>query len=349
MFCPNCGAPQDEGTKFCGQCGAPIPTMDLEEQPFAAAPSERPASRGVMIAVAVVAVLAILSAIAAAVLLFAPVRQEKPAAPKTEVLTEDSGEAPEEEPSVDAPKTSGSEENDADWEAFLGVWRVPGLDGTHQGSLYTFSRQDNDFYFKGEGYFRSGNRLDELEPVRLEIEGSTAVGSYAQDGRGNHGTIRLKLEDNGIRATVTAEGGDGWSLACEDVLLLSGSYPETEAPEIDSEQQALEAFEVYLFSLVDAINSGDFSRTAGSMVPDSSIYRQQEKLVRNLYARGVTESVNTYYVESGQQVSDSRWNLRMYEAITVTQTNGSSKVVEQHYTYVIDRQEDGSWLLSDLY
>lgn len=371
MFCPNCGAQQQDGTRFCDQCGAPLPAAAPAPAPTynpppapptppedAAPPPEPPRKRGAGLVIAAVAVFAVVAMIAAAVLLFLPSRDKEEDEPEP-AASSSSANALEEPNDSSEP----AEPAEYDMDDYLGDWHVPSFDGETSGVVFTISNRGDTYYIESDAFYRSGNRLNTIDPVPLTLEEDKATAIYTEDARGNHGKITLRLLDDGIRATVTSEGGD-WGIVVNHEQLERGLYasdtsapaseepvnePAPSAAQDDVQTQLVSGFENYLFGLITAINNGDFSAVSSTMVPGSSIYNQQKKLVDNLHGRGIRESVETYYVESSERITDTCWHLSMYESISVLYSDGTSKLVEQHFTYVMEQQANGAWLVSDLF
>lgn len=104
----------------------------------------------------------------------------------------------------------------------------------------------------------------------------------------------------------------------------------------------------YVYGLTDAINTGDFSYVSPVLLPGSQIDTDQRALVQSLYGRGITEeviecSLTDYFFED-----DMHGAITSYELIGVTKADGSYKEVEQSYTYFVQKQADGSWMMYDM-
>lgn len=354
MFCPKCGSPQPDSNQFCNQCGAPLPSRPAQPAPPPPEPEPPRRKYGIGPAVAAVLVFAVLAAILAVVLL-SP-RDEKDSARDPVSSAAASSDAAAASQSAAQPAAGDA----ADLEDYLGDWHVTDYDGETAGIVFTITRAGTHYYIEASAFFRSGNRLNGFAAVPLTLEDHTATASYDADNRGNHGQITLRLRDDSIRATVTAEGGD-WGIELDRSRLERGLYDTASAPAEEipdtpaasaasSEEDAVyAAFEAYLYGWLDAVNHGDNRGLAAAMVPDSPISSQQLTLARDLYGKGTRETVESTEIEECTRISDTRWHLRMYEAILVIKSDGSEKLAEQHFTYVVDRQADGSWLLSDMF
>ncbi len=378
MFCPHCGAEQPDTFKFCDQCGAALPPVPQStpqpdappaQDPFLDEPTPPAGKRRIGLVVGAVCVFALLCTAAILLILSSGLREPPSPALDDSQNAALSSAAASAAVSAATSDTSGMADT-VDLRDYLGAWHVPDLDGIQSGIVYTITEQNGQFYFSGEAIYQNGNRVVQVDPVPLTVSGNTAAGSYFDDGWGNHGTILLTFTQGAIRATVTATGGD-WDLAADDVQLQAGLYPNSsigtgayESPASDSsaspapaatdalsdptEAELTEAFARYLNGLVAAINQGDFSLVASTMVPGSEIYTQQQALVADLSARGVQETIQSYAPESSRKVSDDCWHLQMEEYILVSYLDGTSKVAEQHFTYVLERQANGEWLVSQL-
>lgn len=108
-----------------------------------------------------------------------------------------------------------------------------------------------------------------------------------------------------------------------------------------------EAFESYVYTLVNAINTGDYSYAETTMLAGSEIYNVQKDLVDRLCEKGVKEQVDSVSVKYIDTISDTQVWVISDEYITVRYSDGTSKQVHQSYRYLCQLTVDG-WLLTDM-
>ncbi len=101
----------------------------------------------------------------------------------------------------------------------------------------------------------------------------------------------------------------------------------------------------YVYGLTNAINNGDFSYVSDVFVPGSAIYNEQSGLVQSLSNQGYEEEVIDFYIVSSNMQDANYGTVTSYEEIGVYTPSGDYKVVEQSYTYYLERQSDGGWLM----
>ena len=103
----------------------------------------------------------------------------------------------------------------------------------------------------------------------------------------------------------------------------------------------------YVYDLTDAINAGNFSCVAPTLLHGSTIYTDQKTLVSKLHEQGITETVIS--VEATEQkVSGGVATVVSNERIGVTYGDGSYKEIVQSFAYHMKLQSDGTWLIDSM-
>lgn len=106
-------------------------------------------------------------------------------------------------------------------------------------------------------------------------------------------------------------------------------------------------FADYLFFLIDAVNSGDYTGAEKVMLKGSSLYKDQESLVKRLYSKNTKEELLTWSIMDKEQIDDTHVRLISDEVIQVTYGDGTSERLYQSYAYTCELTEDG-WLFTSL-
>ncbi len=211
--------------------------------------------------------------------------------------------------------------------------------------------------------------------LTLNDTNTQANGSY-KDNHGNSGTVTVDFEDGEVYLTVTAAGGDhGMAMTHEhcskDPYGASREYKvaqqetaqaqtqtqtQVQAPPQNQPQQAAQPTVVadpsdtlydYVYSLNEAINAGNFSYVAPTLLHGSNVYKEQQTLVSKLYKQGIKENVISVEVSS-QKISGNTATVVSSELIGVTYNDGSYKEIPQSYAYHMQLQSDGSWLIDSM-
>ena len=98
-------------------------------------------------------------------------------------------------------------------------------------------------------------------------------------------------------------------------------------PVSDSEVRSL--MNDYAWSLVDAINTNDFSKVSHTLYPGSNLYTTQKNLVTNLNKQGITENMDYLEVTSITWTSATNCTITTNEAAYIHNANGNT----EHKTY----------------
>ena len=101
-------------------------------------------------------------------------------------------------------------------------------------------------------------------------------------------------------------------------------------------------------AFINSVNTGDFSYLAPYVDPNSSYYSDQSKAVASIHGRGVKEELVTCGVVSIEWLDDDSCNMTQHTIITCYYTDGTSRDVEETYTYLMKRSGD-SFVYSKMY
>lgn len=126
-----------------------------------------------------------------------------------------------------------------------------------------------------------------------------------------------------------------------------GSNVQPEPPAIPDESPAIEGgnaksddfvFEEnylgYLYALIEAINSGDFSLVEIHLLYDSELYAEQQKLVQSLNAKGIREELDGYEIQStSYDEESSTLTVTAREKVKVIKPDGTEKMTDNVWTY----------------
>lgn len=119
-------------------------------------------------------------------------------------------------------------------------------------------------------------------------------------------------------------------------------------PEIDflEEQGVYNAVVNYGNNMIEAINKGDFRIVEPFLLPNSNLYISQEKLVNDLYSKGIVEHVYTFNIESVKKLEENIFEAETFEEISI-ESGGKEQVKEFQWLYTI-QNVNGQFLLSDI-
>ena len=132
-------------------------------------------------------------------------------------------------------------------------------------------------------------------------------------------------------------------LSLENGKIVSSSNTKA----LNTDEQPESAFGEYLVFLVNAVNSGDYTGADEVMLKGSSLYQEQEALVKKLHSENTTEKLKTWDVVDKEQIDDTHVRLISDEVIEVTYGDGTSKTLYQSYAYTCELTESG-WLFTSL-
>lgn len=102
------------------------------------------------------------------------------------------------------------------------------------------------------------------------------------------------------------------------------------------------------YGFVNAVNSGDFSYVAGYIDPNSEYYTKQKKAIAHIHNQGITETFITCDVREIRWINNDSCNMTQHTIIRCDYADGSSKNVEETYTYLM-RRIGNSFYYSKMY
>lgn len=108
-----------------------------------------------------------------------------------------------------------------------------------------------------------------------------------------------------------------------------------------------DAFTNYVYVLVNAINTGDYSEAHTVMKVGSSLYNEQQKLVNRLHGKGISEEVVKCGIKSSENISSTQVRIVSDEIIKVIYKDGTRKNLSQCYGYICELTGEG-WLLTKI-
>lgn len=106
----------------------------------------------------------------------------------------------------------------------------------------------------------------------------------------------------------------------------------------------------YFSGFIKAVNSGEFSYVAHTMLYNSSLYNTQKGLVDRLYGRNIKERIDYYEILNSDisNINNGVVKIDTFETYTIIYPE-EVKVLDFYYTYTVgfDRYTE-SWLVSDI-
>lgn len=119
---------------------------------------------------------------------------------------------------------------------------------------------------------------------RTAVDSSSTIGKTNETGISNSTSV---LET--ITPTQSSSSSSGPTNSPTSSPTNSPTSIPTISPNIDPFEQVSELIKIYEIGLVEAINENDFSIAEPFLLPESSLYKSQEKLVEDLYTKGIKE------------------------------------------------------------
>ena len=156
---------------------------------------------------------------------------------------------------------------------------------------------------------------------------------------------------------VTCSSGIGVLAGQEPASGVKASEQEQaeQLPEnTEMEQSALqyadnyeEAFDRYIQSFTDAVNTGNIQDLDQVLLEGSDVYQQQCAIVQNYHKRGIREEIQTYSISSASKRTADQVSIDSDEEILVHYGDNTSKVVRQKYRYTCEYVDQG-WIITDM-
>lgn len=108
-----------------------------------------------------------------------------------------------------------------------------------------------------------------------------------------------------------------------------------------------EAFEHYIHSFTEAVNTGNTDQLQEVLAVDSEVYEQQCAIAKNYYERGIREKVKSCSISQVDTLTAEQILIRSQEKIKVFYADASSKLVRQKYCYTCECI-DGNWVITKM-
>lgn len=108
-----------------------------------------------------------------------------------------------------------------------------------------------------------------------------------------------------------------------------------------------EAFDRYIETFTEAVNTGDIQDLDQVLLEGSDVYRQQCAIVQNYHKRGIREEIQTYSISSAIKRGANQVSIDSDEEILVHYSDNTSKVVRQKYRYTCEFVDQG-WIITDM-
>lgn len=122
---------------------------------------------------------------------------------------------------------------------------------------------------------------------------------------------------------------------------------ETEPSTLQNADNYEEAFDRYIETFTDAVNTGDIQDLDQVLLEGSDVYKQQCAIVQNYHKRGIREEIQTYSISSAIKRTANQVSIDSDEEILVHYSDGTSKVVRQKYRYTCEYVGQG-WIVTDM-
>lgn len=92
----------------------------------------------------------------------------------------------------------------------------------------------------------------------------------------------------------------------------------------------------YMYSIVDAINSGDFNIVKGTLTSGGPLYKKQKKLVTDLSDKGVTEDLIEFtFLGDPKKVANNKYEMLVKETHRIYYPDKESKEVVNTWRYTL--------------
>lgn len=154
-----------------------------------------------------------------------------------------------------------------------------------------------------------------------------------------------KEEEVAQQAGSAAQQGEG--AASLPASIGKGEAGRQTEPEAVAKEAYGEAFQRYIQTFTDAVNTGDTGKMHQVLAVGSEVYEQQCALVKNYYKRGIREEVKNCSISSVTFTTSFQVDICSKEKIKVTYGDATTKVVKQKYQYTCE-MVDGDWIITGM-
>ncbi|MEI3598159.1 MULTISPECIES: zinc ribbon domain-containing protein [unclassified Oceanobacillus] len=139
------------------------------------------------------------------------------------------------------------------------------------------------------------------------------------------------FSSNDFKATATLEGSQELHKATK-----SASAPASK----DSDEQIEETTLNYIYSLVEAINAGDYELVRPYIKDDSPLHGMQVDLVNRLVEKGMKQEVIDATVTNIEEDGDS-WIVTTDETIKIIYSSGKEETSDYSWNYTVESDGNG--------
>ena len=152
-----------------------------------------------------------------------------------------------------------------------------------------------------------------------------------------------------IQAKINTSDG---VLESEEVAVDNNGYYYLEIIEKESPDDFYNAFgsvgipvddliKGYVANLVHAINNNDFNLVKSYIEEGSPLYEKQQNLIKDLNDKDIKEELLDYKILSMGEVSDNKFEVKVYENHRIIYSDGSDKITEYEWIYTVAFIDDG--------
>lgn len=175
--------------------------------------------------------------------------------------------------------------------------------------------------------------ITNISDTDIKVDGSVVFHAEGRITRNVSFSITMTANPESIWGGYTLKSIDKWEEANVTVQ--------------NTDEQPESALGEYLVFLVNAVNSGDYTGADEVMLKGSSLYQEQEALVKKLHSENTTEKLKTWSVLEKEQLDGTHARITSDEVIEVTYAGGNSKTLYQSYVYTCELTESG-WLFTSI-
>ena len=175
--------------------------------------------------------------------------------------------------------------------------------------------------------------ITNISDTDIKVDGSVVFHAEGRITRNVSFSITMTANPDSMWGGYTLKSIDKWE--------------ETNVTVQNTDEQPESALGEYLVFLVNAVNSGDYTGADEVMLKGSSLYQEQEALVKKLHSENTTEKLKTWSVLEKEQLDGTHARITSDEVIEVTYAGGNSKTLYQSYVYTCELTESG-WLFTSI-
>ena len=175
--------------------------------------------------------------------------------------------------------------------------------------------------------------ITNISDTDIKVDGSVVFHAEGRITRNVSFSITMTANPDSMWGGYTLKSIDKWEEANVTVQ--------------NTDEQPESALGEYLVFLVNAVNSGDYTGADEVMLKGSSLYQEQEALVKKLHSENTTEKLKTWSVLEKEQLDGTHARITSDEVIEVTYAGGNSKTLYQSYVYTCELTESG-WLFTSI-